>query len=785
MNKYSSICVVAIIMLSSVGLVAAQDEIKCVWEPCGTKVEQADIDAVYRLTLPEDDPNFKPQFAYFDYNMPSGTVGEFDDSDSGYIDMNGDGKINPGDVRVTAWHNVPVGDADFKYPPNTKVFNDLDQDLPLYTPDQDNLITYIDVNDNSVFDLNDPMYIDTDYNRVVSSHDIRLTANVWGYVAYSTVSITDDDEGKALDVVGTGVPGDMLGYIDSDCSEDWTCPDKLYLQQPKDDWAEDHFVTIGDLRLYIPQDAIDNEEWPSCGTRVEQGDIDAVYVLRNVPGAMLRYYDFDGETGEFDGTDTAYVDMNGNGLVDPGDVRLTGWHNDPNDMKYPPNSKVFNDLDQNLPLTNPDGGQANKITYFDENGKWGYDLTDPVYVDMDNNGVVSLHDIRLTATAGYAKYTTVAPGDADLIEGRVLQSIGTGVIADLIGYIDSDCNGHWSCPDKLYLEQPDMGEDTAGLRGDGMVTIGDLRLYIPQEAIDNEEWPECGTKVQQCDIDAVYVTKEIWENGEPTLRFYDYTVAGQAGIFDNSDTLYIDMDNDYRVSQGDVRLTPWHNVPEGDDDFKYPANTKVGNDLDLNQPLLDLNAVIMFYDMYEDGYDLTDPVYVNIRDPVGSPPMVSTFDVRLTTTNGFAPYTTVMPGDSDMVENRLLQPLGQVGELIGYIDSDCSNSWTCPDKLYLDQQFPWVVSIGDLRLYIPPEEIIDPFEPCDHLEGDVNNDGVIAGSDALMVARHVVGLAPLTGDNFDAADVDDSGTVGSSDALMIAQYVVGLRTTFPGGECIP
>lgn len=719
-NRYSALLAVVIIMLSCFGIaaVAAATDVKCVWEPCGTKVEQGDVDATYRLSVYPDVRNFNPQFAYFDYNDPSGTVGAFDDSDTGYIDMNGDGTINPGDVRITAWHNVPVDDPDFKYPPNTKVANDLDQDLPLVVPIHQDVITYLDVNSNGVFDLADPMYVDADYDRTVSTHDIRLTTNTWGYQPYTTVVITDDDEGKGpLRTVGSGVIRDLVGFIDSDCSETWTCPDKLYLQQPKENWAEDHFVTIGDQRLYIPPEAISEENWPSCGTRVEQGDIDAVYVLRAMHGAMLRYYDFSGDTGKFDGTDTAYIDMNGDGKVNPGDVRLTGYHNDPNDMKYPPNTKVGNDLDQDKSLTEPAGGQLGKMTYFDENGMYGFDLNDPIYVDMDNNGVVSLYDIRLTATAGYNAYTTVAPGDDDLIEARTLKPIGNGAISTLLGYIDSDCDGRWSCPDKLYLEQPNPEESTEPLRGEGLVSIGDLRIYIPQQAIDDESWPECGTRVKQCDIDAVYVTKGIWENGNPTLKFYDYTTNGVTGVFDNSDTLYVDMDNDGIVSKGDVRLTAWHNVPEGDSDRKYEPNTKVDNDLDLNQPLLPMpNARITYYDIYEDGFDLGDPVYVDIRNPLPVQRMVSVFDVRLTATAGYEPYTTVAPGDTDMVENRLLKLVGTglIGDLLRYIDSDCSNSWTCPDKLYLDQQFPWITSIGDIRLYIPPEEIgpQEPDDPC-------------------------------------------------------------------------
>jgi hypothetical protein len=234
-------------MLSSIGLAAAVD-FKCVWEPCGEKVEQQDVDTTYVLK-----PVIKAQFAFYDYNKPSGVTGEFDDSDTAYID---------------------IRDPDFKYPANTKVGNDLDQNLPLVVPqDQDqDVVSYIDIKSNDVYDLEDPVYVDTDNSGDVSTNDIRLTANIWGYQPYTTVAPTDDDRGESLSLIDSGMFVDLLGFIDSDCSSTWTCPDKLYLQQLKDveiDPNANDYVTIGDLRIYIPQEAID-EGWPECGTKVRR-----------------------------------------------------------------------------------------------------------------------------------------------------------------------------------------------------------------------------------------------------------------------------------------------------------------------------------------------------------------------------------------------------------------------------------------------------------------------------------------------------------------------------------
>ena len=722
--------VVASIMLSSIGLAAAVD-FKCVWEPCGEKVDQGEIDATYVLK-----PVIKAQFAFYDYNMPDGVTGEFDDSDTAYIDINHDGKVTAGiDVRITPWHNVPeflpdgTKNPEFKYPANTKVGNDLDQNLPLVVPWDQEVIMYIDIESNGVYDLDDPVFVDTDDSWDVSTNDIRLTANIWGYQPYTTVAPTDDDRGEELEFIDSGMFEDLLGFIDSDCSSSWTCVDKLYLQQLKDveiDPNANDYVTIGDLRIYIPQEAID-EGWPECGTKVYQADIDAVYTLSTVYGLRIGYYDLNGD-GKFNDKDSAYVDLiNKPGAVnrvDVGDVRITAHHNVPTDdplYKFGPNTKVGNDEDQDLPLDYP--AQNDLIKYFDINGMYGYDLNDPLYVDMDEDGEVSLYDIRLTPRAGAGiAYSTVAAGDGDL--GDTLYGLGTDsngadwgefTPEDLIGYIDSDCNGQWSCPDKLYLEQPEFiwvfNEPDQQMEKeyfvDRFVTIGDFRLYIPQWAIDQEDWLSCGTKVMQCDIDAVYRLKSL--GIDPVLRFYDFNGDG---LFNDHDTVYVDMDNSYDISYGDVRLTAWHDFPEGDPQRKYEPNTKVFNDLDLNKPLHDLPwAIVTYYDinsMY--GYDLNDPVYIDV-DSSGT---VTTWDVRLTATAEYGPYTTVKADDLDRTSGRVLVPIdntnGDIAELIGYIDSDCSNSWTCPDKLYLIQDWPDVVTIGDLRLYIPPGEIVD--DPC-------------------------------------------------------------------------
>ncbi len=57
--------------------------------------------------------------------------------------------------------------------------------------------------------------------------------------------------------------------------------------------------------------------------------------------------------------------------------------------------------------------------------------------------------------------------------------------------------------------------------------------------------------------------------------------------------------------------------------------------------------------------------------------------------------------------------------------------------------------------------------------GDVNNDGNINSSDALLVLQYSVGSYALNGNAFTAADTNRDGKVNSSDALIILQFAVG------------
>ncbi|HEY7529818.1 MAG TPA: dockerin type I domain-containing protein [Gemmatimonadota bacterium] len=66
-------------------------------------------------------------------------------------------------------------------------------------------------------------------------------------------------------------------------------------------------------------------------------------------------------------------------------------------------------------------------------------------------------------------------------------------------------------------------------------------------------------------------------------------------------------------------------------------------------------------------------------------------------------------------------------------------------------------------------------DPDPRIWGDINGDGRIGSSDALIVLNHITGL-PVGGNDLTLADVNADGRVTSTDGLVILYHTVGLDT---------
>ncbi|MBR5614583.1 MAG: dockerin type I repeat-containing protein [Clostridia bacterium] len=68
------------------------------------------------------------------------------------------------------------------------------------------------------------------------------------------------------------------------------------------------------------------------------------------------------------------------------------------------------------------------------------------------------------------------------------------------------------------------------------------------------------------------------------------------------------------------------------------------------------------------------------------------------------------------------------------------------------------------------------YSPKDALYGDVDGNGKIRSTDAILVLKYDAGLEELTDEQKKLADVDGNGKIRSTDAIMILKYDAGLIT---------
>ena len=59
-------------------------------------------------------------------------------------------------------------------------------------------------------------------------------------------------------------------------------------------------------------------------------------------------------------------------------------------------------------------------------------------------------------------------------------------------------------------------------------------------------------------------------------------------------------------------------------------------------------------------------------------------------------------------------------------------------------------------------------------KGDVDRSGQVGNSDLILVARHVVHLVTLTGEQFTLGDMDDDKQITNTDIILVARRIVGL-----------
>jgi hypothetical protein len=141
-------------------------------------------------------------------------------------------------------------------------------------------------------------------------------------------------------------------------------------------------------------------------------------------------------------------------------------------------------------------------------------------------------------------------------------------------------------------------------------------------------------------------------------------------------------------------------------------------------------------------------------------------------------------GDADLNVTKITSDLGAILEI-------SENSFTvAPDAAHEIALTLTATTEGEINGILTiasndpnsPTEIAISANVLICLKGDVDFDGDIGETDALLTLKIVVGLISPTPEQVCAADVNSNGKVRAVDALLILQYTVGLITQFPNQE---
>jgi hypothetical protein len=214
------------------------------------------------------------------------------------------------------------------------------------------------------------------------------------------------------------------------------------------------------------------------GSKVTLGDSDIGNLLYNV-APSVGYWDVGINPGVYDGGDIVYLSMDGDNVVDAGDVRLTPFDSIAAGTKVAP---ADNDIGKTLTLW-----PGATICYMELDSSPGYDLGDTVYLRITGTGAAPTepNDIRLTKVNGLDAGTRVMDfhGDNNMPVTTMLDTWGTLPIAHgpMASIRFFNANGNYDAAGAPIYDNPDTVYLDLSIPGSiqwGSVTVNDLRLSV-------------------------------------------------------------------------------------------------------------------------------------------------------------------------------------------------------------------------------------------------------------------------------------------------------------------
>ena len=434
----------------------------------GTKITESEVDDVHVLGTPAQNAPFQLRFWDVTNN------GLYTSDDIVYIDVTppsgiGADIVSPGDVRLTPYgsnvagsqvilatdpdmgkplpplNNIPLGWIEFLdmtgdgYTPDDPVYIDMGNDWivsindiilsegtagagtpgskviansPYLSQQLTNMpagtnINYFDTNGDGWYQniatgplplalgIGDYVFLDVGAQGYSSANDVRLTEPTFGYPFGSKVGPTEDccvDGLVALPAFGPLNTRLMSWDITNNGYSD---DDGVYLDT-SNTFTGMLRVEAHDVRL---TPVTFGGQTYAAGTVVKSGDTDEFYTTSFIPWNRIRHYDItnDGYTPD----DPVIIDADDTYTITKLDVRLTPYPNHAAGSKVKLGASYYN-----KPLIVLTAVQAG---YFDVNYR-AHDRDDYVYLDIFNDGFVTVNDIRLTSTSR----TTLMEGDVSL-----------------------------------------------------------------------------------------------------------------------------------------------------------------------------------------------------------------------------------------------------------------------------------------------------------------------------------------------------------------------------------
>lgn len=170
-------------------------------------------------------------------------------------------------------------------------------------------------------------------------------------------------------------------------------------------------------------------------------------------------------------------------------------------------------------------------------------------------------------------------------------------------------------------------------------------------------------------------------------------------------------------------------------------------------------------------YNVTGPLTVtNGTKDGGFYAGADTFELNCTGLTGEYSLVLLLAGDSTVPTEGNIQYIDQTSVEGGKV------TFTLKPKALTEGTYNVYISTTDKAL-----KKVASFkygEKPDVVLGDVDGDGKIKTTDALLVLQHVSETITLEGNEFVAADVDKDGVIKTTDALLILQYVAENISSF-------